>query len=131
VILDTSALVAILLEEPGFEELERVLWNSQRNRIAAPTMVELSVVMDSRLPPAQRGFTRALVDAAKAEVVPFTSTHATIAREAYQRFGKGSGSRAKLNMGDTFSYALAAATGEPLFFVGEDFTHTDIRSALA
>lgn len=64
------------------------------------------------------------------EIVPFTLEHAEIANRAYLAFGKGYHARAKLNLGDCFSYALAKATGEPLLFVGDDFTHTDIPSAI-
>ena len=62
--------------------------------------------------------------------MPLTVGMAREARQAHRRFGRGSGSRARLNLGDCFSYALAITTGEPLLFVGEDFTHTDVRSAL-
>ena len=71
-----------------------------------------------------------LLSALAVEVIPFDSEMATIASQAYRRYGKGSGSPARLNLGDTYSYALAAVTGEPLLFVGEDFTHTDVVPAL-
>jgi len=64
-------------------------------------------------------------------IEPVTETQARIAREAFRDFGKGSGHRARLNFGDCFAYALARASNEPLLFNGEDFTHTDIISALA
>ena len=64
------------------------------------------------------------------EVVPFTEDQARIARQAYRDYGRGSGHRANLNFGDCFSYALAAERREPLLYVGDDFGHTDIRSAL-
>ncbi len=63
------------------------------------------------------------------DVVAFTADHARLAREAYARFGKGSRSRARLNLGDCFSYALAKVKDEPLLFKGDDFTHTDVRAA--
>jgi len=71
-----------------------------------------------------------LLEASGAVVVPFDHAQARVAREAYARFGKGSGSKARLNLGDCFSYALARVTGEPLLFKGDDFRHTDVESAL-
>ncbi len=65
------------------------------------------------------------------ELVAFTPRQASIARESYRVYGRGSGHRAGLNFGDCFAYALAAETGEPLLFVGDDFTHTDVRAATA
>jgi ribonuclease VapC len=66
-----------------------------------------------------------------AEILPVTELHARIAREAYSAYGKGRGVKAQLNFGDCLAYALARERNEPLLFVGDDFTHTDIRSALA
>ncbi len=70
-----------------------------------------------------------LLGDAEISVVPFDATQARIAREAYARFGKGSGSTAGLNFGDCMTYALAKVTGEPLLFKGDDFTHTDVTPA--
>lgn len=72
----------------------------------------------------------AIVDAMSAEIVPVTAAHAALARQAYRDFGRGSGHRARLNFGDCLSYALAKERGEPLLHVGDDFVHTDVRSAI-
>ncbi len=130
-IVDTSALMAIILGEAGFEDLDEVIVRSKHARISAGSFLECSVVLDRRLPPAQRQRLDALRAAYTLEIVPVTATQADLGRQAHERFGPGSGSAARLNFGDCFAYALAAETGEPLLFVGDDFTHTDITPALS
>jgi len=71
----------------------------------------------------------AMIKEADIAVIPFTSEHCVLARAAYRAYGKGSGSRARLNFGDCFSYALAKSLNRPLLFKGDDFTHTDVKSA--
>lgn len=129
-IVDTSALIAILLGEPGSEELSEALRAAERPRISAPTLVELAAVVENRSAPEQRRRLDALLELYGIEVAALTAEHARLASEAYRDFGRGSGHRARLNLGDCFSYALAAATREPLLFVGDDFTHTDVRPAV-
>jgi ribonuclease VapC len=129
-IVDTSALVAILLREPNYEKLSRALLNSPANAISAATLVEFYAVADNRLPPAQLRRIDALLDTLNIAVVPFTAEHAGLARQAYRTFGRGSGHPAGLNLGDAFSYALAAATGEPLLYVGNDFSQTDLSPGI-
>jgi ribonuclease VapC len=128
-IIDTSAICACLFAEPASAQVIEALAHSRSNKISAPTLVELYSVLEHR--------DRALVHSAKrllaanqVETVPFTAEHATIAAEAYRTYGKPSSSKANLNLGDCYSYALAAASGEPLLFIGDDFTHTDIQPAL-
>lgn len=130
VIVDSSALVAIARNEPDIERFVRALTDATRPLISAATYVETAVVVEG----SRRLDEVRLFDEAFAEfgisIEPFTEAHALGARAAYRRFGKGSGHRARLNLGDCFAYALAKATGEPLLFKGDDFGHTDIRSAL-
>jgi ribonuclease VapC len=124
-IVDTSALVAILRDEPDAAAYARAI-HAHPSRISATTLVETSLVLGAEL----HGDVDLLVSTAGIEVVPFGVPEAKLAREAYVRFGKGTGSPARLNFGDCMAYALAKATGEPLLFKGDDFTHTDVESAL-
>lgn len=131
-IVDTSALVAILLDEPGADRLyDAILDHADgRPRLSAPTLVELGVVIDGRRDPALSRNLDEVLHRLEVEVVPFDADQARVARQAYRDFGKGSGHPARLNLGDCFSYALASVRREPLLFVGDDFTHTDVRSVL-
>ena len=129
-IVDTSALMAILRAEDDASEMAHAIERAQTRRISAANYVETAVVIDaSRDPVASRRFDE-LVDTAELHVEPVTYDQARIAREAYRDFGKGSGHRAGLNFGDCFAYALAKSTGEDLLFKGNDFGHTDITPAL-
>lgn len=129
-ILDSSALVAILINEEGGDALSRVLDDQVVIRISAASYLETSIVIDSfRDPVLSVRFDEVLSDA-KIAIEPVTEEQARIARQAYRDYGKGSGHPAKLNLGDCFSYALARVTREPLLFKGEDFIHTDIRPAM-
>jgi ribonuclease VapC len=129
VIIDTSALIAILRDEPDAKDCARAIERSANRRLSAANFVETALVIDgSRDPIASRRFDD-LVKEARIVIEPVTEAHARIAREAYRDFGKGSGHPAKLNFGDCFAYALAKTTGEPLLFKGDDFIHTDIVPA--
>jgi len=129
-IVDTSALIAILRDEPDAMAYARAIANAAIRRISAATFVETAAVIDaSRDPIASRRFDDVLREA-RFEIEPVTEAQARIAREAYRDFGKVSGHQARLNFGDCFSYALAKAMNEPLLFKGDDFTRTDITSAL-
>jgi ribonuclease VapC len=130
VIIDTSALIAILRAEPDAGEMARAIEHAQIRRISAANWLETAVVIDaSRDPVASRRFDE-LVQTAELHVEPVTGDQARVARDAYRDFGKGSGHKAGLNFGDCFAYALAKSTGEELLFKGNDFGHTDITSAL-
>ncbi len=125
-IVDTSALVAIVKLEFDGPLYEAALEGSPVNRISAATYVEVSIVMDrARDPLVSRRLDEILAEGAFI-IEPVTASQARIAREAYRDFGKGSGHRASLNFGDCFAYALARELGEPLLFKGDDFRHTDI-----
>jgi ribonuclease VapC len=130
VIIDTSALVAILRAEPDADDMAHAIERAQHRRISAANWMETAVVIDgSRDPVASRRFDE-LVQIAELQVEPVTHDQARIARDAYRDFGKGSGHKAGLNFGDCFAYALAKSTGETLLFKGNDFGHTDITPAL-
>ena len=130
-IVDSSALLAILRAEPEARACARAIEDAPRRRISAANFLETAIVIDgSRDPIASRRFDD-LLQAANLAIEPVTEAQARIAREAYRDFGKGSGHPAQLNFGDCFAYALAKATGEPLLFKGNDFRQTDVVSALA
>ncbi len=129
-ILDTSAVIAILRAEPEAAAFAKAIAGARVRRISALNYVEAAVVIDgSRDPIASRRFDE-LMREAELSIEAVTEEHARIAREAYRDFGKGSGHRAGLNLGDSFSYALAKAAGEPLLFKGDDFNHTDLIAAI-
>ena len=130
-IVDTSALIAILRDEKDAMAYARAIANAAIRRISAATYVETAAVIDgSHDPIASRRFDDLLREARFA-IEPVTEAQARIAREAYRDFGRGSGHPARLNFGDCFAYALAKAMTEPLLFKGDDFTRTDIMPALA
>jgi ribonuclease VapC len=129
VIIDTSALVAIARAEPEAEEFLARIHEATAARVAAPTLVEFFLVADRSPDPAMRGRVDQIIERLRIETVPFTREHTALARQAHHDFGRGSGHRARLNFGDCMTYALAKATGEPLLYKGDDFVHTDIRSA--
>lgn len=129
-IVDTSVVVAILRAEPGHEQLVTAVLSDPDPQMSAATAVELYAVADVRGEPAQSRRVDAVIGELRIRIVPFDAEQARIAREAYRDFGRGSGHRAKLNLGDCFSYALAALSGEPLLYVGADFASTDLESAL-
>jgi ribonuclease VapC len=127
VIIDSSALVAILTNEPEARSFTRAIKMAAARRVSAASYVEAAVVVDGRQDPFLSSALDRLISIMKIEVVAFSAHQARIAREAYQRFGRGSGHPARLNMGDCFSYALARDLGEPLLFKGSDFALTDIE----
>lgn len=127
-IVDSSALIAIIEDEPGAEALVRAALTSSCHMSVA-NRLEVSIVADARS--AAHGVRLdELVGELEITVEPVTEQQGEIARRAYQRFGRGSGSPARLNFGDCFAYALAVTTGEPLLFVGDDFGHTDVTPAI-
>lgn len=128
-IVDTSALIAILRAEPEAKGLAGVLASDPVRRISAANYLEAAIVIDGgRDPVASRRFDE-FIAVARMEIMPVTPRQAEIARAAYRDFGKGSGHPAGLNFGDCFAYALAKDTAGALLFKGEDFVHTDIQPA--
>ena len=129
-IIDTSAIIAILRNESDAPAYAKAIEIANIRRISAVNYVEAAAVIDSsRDPIASRRFDD-LIHEAEVIIESVTSIQAKIARDAYKDFGKGSKHRAGLNFGDCFAYALAKTSGEPLLFKGKDFLHTDIKSAI-
>ena len=129
-IIDTSAIIAILRDETEAVSCARAIADATERRVSAVNFVESAVVIDaSRDPIATRRFDDFITEA-NIVIEPVTEIQAQIARDAYRDFGKGSGNPAKLNFGDCFAYALAKEFGEQLLFKGSYFAHTDIVSAL-
>lgn len=126
-IVDTSAIVAVLRGEDGAEAYATVIDSAPIARISAATYVELGVVIDGLHDPVLSGTLDSFLASMALLEEPLTTSQARIARAAYQHFGRGSGHPARLNMGDCLSYALARDLGEPLLFKGTDFTLTDIE----
>ena len=127
-ILDTSAVIAILRAEPEASAMAEAISSAGARGISGVSYVEAAVVIDSSHDPiASRRFDDFFREA-EIVIEPVTFREAKIAREAYRDFGKGR-HRAGLNFGDCFSYALAKATGKPLLFKGNDFSHTDVEPA--
>ena len=125
-IVDASAIVAILRNEPEKEQFNEAIAQAESRRISAVNYVEAAAVIDaSRSPISSRKFDE-LFREAKITIEPVSALQARIAREAYRDFGKGSGHAARLNLGDCFAYALAKVAGEPLLYKGEDFGRTDL-----
>ncbi len=129
-IVDTSALIAILRDEPEAPLMAQAIEQATERLISAANWLEAAAVIDgSRDPVASRQFDD-LIGVARILVAPVTEQQARIARAAYRDFGKGSGHPAGLNFGDCFAYALAKDAGEPLLFKGRDFTRTDVVPAM-
>jgi len=127
-VVDTSALFAVLNNEPLSARVEAAMLAAPRLAISAATLVEASIVADSKRHPDGMAELDLLLNELRVEVVPVLREHAVLARTAYRDFGKGR-HPAGLNFGDCFSYALAQALGEPLLFVGNDFGRTDVEIA--
>lgn len=129
-IVDSSAVIAILRSEPDQDLYATAINGAPVSRISAATFVEAAIVIDKgRSPIASRLFDELLRET-NLIIEPVTEQQARIAREAYRDFGKGSGHAANLNFGDCFAYALAKAMNEPLLFKGDDFKHTDVKRVL-
>ena len=128
-IVDTSALIAVMYEEAGHGEILTALETADLNQISAATWTEVMIVADRNLDPADVGRLEQLIAELRIEIVDVSSRQAGLARQAYRDFGKGR-HRAGLNFGDCFSYALAKDTGEPLLYVGDDFRCTDLMPGL-
>ena len=128
-IIDTSALIAILRDEPEARRFAEAIEAATERRISAATDIELAAVIDGGRDLIASRLVDELLDAARVVIEPVTEAQAWIAREAYRDFGKGSGHAAGLNFGDCFAYALARATGESLLYKGDDFSRTDVVAA--
>jgi ribonuclease VapC len=128
-ILDTSALAAILFGEPEAALYTQLIHAADRCLISAANFVELSIVIEAQIGPGAGRQCDVFFRRAGIIIEPVTVDQAHLARQAYLDFGRGRHA-AGLNFGDCFAYALVKITGEPLLFKGEDFKKTDIASAL-
>ena len=130
-IVDSSALIAILNEEPLAPSCLETLLASPVIRMSAANLLEAAIVMDRHPSPVLGPALDDLIARLRITIEPVTLGQVVIARDAHRRFGKGSGHPARLNVGDCFAYALAMEFDQPLLFVGQDFIHTDVRRVLA
>ena len=127
-ILDSSAIVGIVLREPGYEGIVRKLAAAQALAVGAPTLTEAGIVLTARLGKDARGLLQGLLREWGAETVSFGEEHWREAVTAYARFGRAR-HKAQLNFGDCMAYAVAKLAGEPLLCTGGDFPKTDLELA--
>jgi ribonuclease VapC len=130
VIINSSALIAILLAEPEALACAKAIESAAHRRISAVNYVEAAVVIDGRGDPIASGRFDELMREALIDIEPVDEVQAETARQAYRAYGRGSGHPARLNFGDCFAYALARKRGEALLFKGNDFIHTDVIPAM-
>jgi ribonuclease VapC len=130
-IVDSSALVAIVKNEPKATACAEALERAPHISISAANYLEASIVVDALPAPSAATAFEIIMEQYGMAIEPVTESQARIARLAYRQYGRGNDSKAKLNFGDCFAYALARERNEPLLFTGDDFTHTDIRPAIA
>ncbi len=128
-IIDSSAIVSILLEEPDAERFDSEILSATSPLMSTATYLETAMVVESRGGPEVGRVLDEWLQRSGIELVPVTLEQAQAARDAWRRYGKGN-HPAALNFGDCFVYALARTTGEPLLYKGADFAQTDVRSAL-
>lgn len=130
VVVDSSALLALLLDEPEALRFAEAMARASRLRMPAPGWIEAAMLLDRR----GNAIARARLDEFRLrfglEIAAFTADHAAIAREALRTFGRGTGHPARLNFGDCIAYAFAKHEREPLLFKGEEFLYTDVEPAL-
>jgi ribonuclease VapC len=129
-VVDSSALIAILLGEPEAEIFARAAATASTRLTSAASYLETMIVMLTRSGPDAREKVNRLINELSLSIVSFTHAQAETAIAAYERYGKRSRHPASLNFGDCFSYALAKLAGEPLLFKGNDFSQTDIPNAI-
>jgi ribonuclease VapC len=128
-IIDSSAIVAILKDAPEGLTFSVILDSAASARISAASYLECSIVIDKNHDPVRSAGLDDLIEEAGIAIEPVTAAQAKIARQAYRDYGRGSGDPANLNFGDCFSFALARDKREPLLYKGDDFVHTDLRPA--
>ena len=128
-IIDSSAVIAILFDEPEAQALLSQIAGPEICRLSAASLVEIGIVLRRDATAQRRAAFHEMLSLFAIKIEPVTEEQAYLALDAYNRFGKGTGHPAGLNYGDCFSYALAKQSGEPLLFKGHDFTHTDLEAA--
>ncbi|MXN47155.1 PIN domain-containing protein [Shinella kummerowiae] len=129
-VLDTSALVAILTDEPERRAFNEAIDQAATRLLSAATLLETKMVLFSRYGGAGVNALDAFILRADIRIESVTAAQAEIAFDAFRRYGRGTGHAAHLNYGDCFSYALARENAAPLLFKGGDFGHTDVETAL-
>jgi len=129
VIIDSSALLTVVLREPERERYLDAMLNANSRRMSVANWFESSMVIDSRGSPTASSRFEEVIRLLQLELEPVSGSQAELARRAWQLFGRGN-HRARLNFGDCFAYALAREKSEPLLFKGDDFSQTDIEPAL-
>jgi len=127
-VIDSSALLAILFGEPEMPAMARAIAEDPTRLCGAVNALEAAIVVEARKGPAGGRELDVLLHQGQIDVVPMTPDQLQLARDAWRRFGKGRHA-AGLNLGDCCAYALARSTGEPLLFKGEDFPRTDVRAS--
>ena len=127
-IVDTSALVAVLFDEPDSERYATAMAQAARCRMSAANFLEAALVVEGRAGISGAQELDIFIETAEIEIVPVSVEQARVARRAWREFGKGN-HPAGLNFGDCFAYALAKVAGEPILYKGDDFTLTDVESA--
>lgn len=125
-IVDTSAVVAMLQLEPEATAMLKLLSPRRDSKMSAGNYLECGIVIDKAKDAAASADLDALISTLSIEIVPVTHEHAKLARQAYRDFGKWSGHKARLNYGDCFAYALAMERGKPLLYKGDDFVHAGL-----
>lgn len=128
-IIDSSAILALLLGEEGAETIAREITKASKRLMSALSVLETGIVIEARKGISGGKELDLLLYRTGIEVVPFTPEQAELARSAWRKYGKGN-HRAKLNLGDCCSYALAKYSGEPLLYKGNDFSYTDIKAVV-
>lgn len=128
-IVDTSALIAVLRDEPEGDDFLQLLAATETVELSTVSYVEAAAVVDRVGDPVLSRRLDELLDVLRITLVPFDADQAQRARAAYADFGRGSGHPARLNFGDCCAYALATSRNAPLLFKGDDFSHTDVRPA--
>ncbi len=129
IVIDSSAIVAVFLKEPGFAQLLGVMRDSHRPHVSAANLLEVLMVLDGCSGTDNRGLMQRWLDRLDIAIEPVTARQVWLAHDAFRRFGRGF-HPAHLNYGDCFAYALARELDMPLLFKGDDFPLTDIRPAI-
>ncbi len=130
-VIDSSALIAILTDESDASLFAQTIVNATSLHASTATLLETAIVIESRHGEAGGAKLDELIQEASIQIESVTAVQISIARMAFRRYGKGRGHPAGLNFGDVFSYALAKTLDEPLLFKGDDFSKTDIKIALS
>ncbi len=124
-VLDSSAIVCILMKEPGYQPLVEKIAAAKIILAGSPTLLETTMVLTSRLGPDGGALLSDFLANIEADVIPFSQNHLKVAIDAFLRYGRGR-NPAALNFGDCLSYAIASVANMPLLFIGNDFSKTDI-----